>query len=204
MPSVMPSSVCADGSPRQTRKSGSASSIWRRMKGRQICRLLRRRSAIAGRPPGHDVGDVDLAAVEPDGGEHQVEQFARAADERQALDVLVAAGRFADEHQPWPADCRRRTRVAWRSPSARSRRSRRGWRAALRGCWRFWPPRAPPWRRRPGGRRAAPKAARRGLWSRGRAAARPSWGARTGGGTSGAAKRSTGCSPKSASTPASR
>ena len=39
--------------------SGSASSIWRRMNGRQICGLLRRRRAVAGRPPGHDVGDVD-------------------------------------------------------------------------------------------------------------------------------------------------
>ena len=39
--------------------SGSASSICRRMNGRQICRLLRRRRAVAGRTPGHDVGDVD-------------------------------------------------------------------------------------------------------------------------------------------------
>ena len=36
MPSLMPSSVCIAGPPRQTRKSGLASSIWRRMKGRQI------------------------------------------------------------------------------------------------------------------------------------------------------------------------
>ena len=36
MPSLVPSSVCIDGPPRQTRMSGLASSIWRRMKGRQI------------------------------------------------------------------------------------------------------------------------------------------------------------------------
>ena len=68
------------------------------MKGRQICGLLRRRRAVAGRPPGHDVGDVDRRAVEPDRRQHAVEQFAGAADEGQALDVFVAARRFADEH----------------------------------------------------------------------------------------------------------
>ena len=46
-------------------------------------RLLRRRRAVAGRPPGHDVGDVDLRPVEADRGEHAVEQLAGAADERQ-------------------------------------------------------------------------------------------------------------------------
>ena len=61
-------------------------------------RFLRRRRAIAGRPPRHDVGDVDRRAVEADRRQHAVEQFAGAADERQALDVLVAAGCFADEH----------------------------------------------------------------------------------------------------------
>ena len=61
-------------------------------------RLLRRRRAVAGRPPRNDVGDVGLAAVEPDRGDHPVEQLAGAADKRQALDVLVAARRLADEH----------------------------------------------------------------------------------------------------------
>ncbi len=61
-------------------------------------RLLRRRRAVAGRPPGHDVGDVDFRAVEADRRQHAVEQFAGTADEGQALDVFVAAGRFADEH----------------------------------------------------------------------------------------------------------
>ncbi len=36
MPSFTPSSVCAEGPPRQTRISGFASSIWRWMNGRQI------------------------------------------------------------------------------------------------------------------------------------------------------------------------
>ena len=61
-------------------------------------RLLRRRGAVAGRPPRDHVGDVGLAAVEPDRRDHPVQQFAGTSDERQAFDILVAAGRFADEH----------------------------------------------------------------------------------------------------------
>ncbi len=37
--------------------------------------LLRRRRAIAGRTPGHDIGDIDVCAVEADGGQHLVEQL---------------------------------------------------------------------------------------------------------------------------------
>ena len=36
IPSLVPSSVCVDGSPRQTSTSGSTSSIWRSVNGRQI------------------------------------------------------------------------------------------------------------------------------------------------------------------------
>ena len=61
-------------------------------------RLLRRRRPVAGRPPGNHVGDVGLAAVEPDRRDHPVEQFSGTSDKGQALDVLVAPGRFADEH----------------------------------------------------------------------------------------------------------
>jgi len=60
--------------------------------------FLRRRRAIAGRTPRHDVGDVGRGSVEPDRRHHPVEQLARAADERQALDVLIAPRRFAHEH----------------------------------------------------------------------------------------------------------
>ena len=61
-------------------------------------RLLRRRRAISGWPPRNDVGDIDRRAVEADRRQHAVEQFAGAADERQALDVFVTARGFADEH----------------------------------------------------------------------------------------------------------
>ena len=61
-------------------------------------RLLRRRRAIARRTPRHDVGDIGRAAVKTDCRDHTVEQFARPADERQSLDILVASGRLAHEH----------------------------------------------------------------------------------------------------------
>ncbi len=61
-------------------------------------RLLRRRVAIAGRPPVQDIGDVDIGLpVEPDGGKHPIEQFSRAAHEGQPCGVLVLSGRLADE-----------------------------------------------------------------------------------------------------------
>src|SRR5436309_517441 len=60
-------------------------------------RLLRRRRAIARRTPRHDVGDIGRAAVKTDCRHHTVEQFARAADERQSLDILVACARLPIE-----------------------------------------------------------------------------------------------------------
>src|SRR5689334_21260023 len=62
--------------------------------GQADLRFLRRRRAVAGRPPGHDIRDVDAAAIESDRGEHAVEQLAGAADERQAFEVLVAPRRL--------------------------------------------------------------------------------------------------------------
>ena len=61
--------------------------------------LVRRRSAIARRAPWNDVGYIGGCPVEADCREHLVEQPARAADEGQAFEVLVAARRFADQHQ---------------------------------------------------------------------------------------------------------
>ena len=63
-------------------------------------RFLRRRPAVAGRAPGDDVGDIDLVPRQADRREHAVEKLAGPADEGQALDVLVAARRFADQHDP--------------------------------------------------------------------------------------------------------
>ena len=60
--------------------------------------LLRRRRAVAGRPPRHDIGDIGERTIEPDRRHHQVEKLAGAADERPSRDVLVISGRFADEH----------------------------------------------------------------------------------------------------------
>ena len=50
-----------------------------------------------------------------------VEQLARAADERFALPVLLHARRFADEHPPRAWDCRRRTRSACASQCSAQR-----------------------------------------------------------------------------------
>ena len=112
-------------------------------------RLVRRRRAVAGRPPRHDVGDVDLGAVEPDRRQHAVEQLAGAADERQALDVLVAARRLADEHHA-------RLRIAVGEHQAARGGVQRAAVEAVehgaqrrRGLARCSPPRAPPSRRRP-------------------------------------------------------
>ncbi len=60
--------------------------------------FLRRRRAVAGRPPGHDIGDIGIGAGEPDRRHDAIEELAGAAHERQPLDILVAAGRLAHEH----------------------------------------------------------------------------------------------------------
>jgi hypothetical protein len=61
--------------------------------------LDRMRVAVAGRPAAQHVGDEDLVAGQPDLAQQRVEQLSGLADERQALLVLVAPGRLADEHQ---------------------------------------------------------------------------------------------------------
>ena len=55
--------------------------------------------AVARRTALHDVGDVNLFALQAHGGDHVVEQLSGAPDERQALRVFVCARPFADEHQ---------------------------------------------------------------------------------------------------------
>ena len=61
--------------------------------------LVGLRVAVPGRPALEHVGDVDLGALEADAGEQLVEQLPGLTDERDALLVLVEAGRLADEHQ---------------------------------------------------------------------------------------------------------
>ena len=60
--------------------------------------LLRGRRAVAGRAPRNQVGQIDGGAVESDRGQHAVQQLAGGADERLALDILVAARNLADHH----------------------------------------------------------------------------------------------------------
>jgi hypothetical protein len=61
--------------------------------------LVGLRVAVARRPRLEHVRDEDVLARQADLLEQLVEQLAGAADERQALLVLVHAGRLADEHQ---------------------------------------------------------------------------------------------------------
>src|SRR5207302_11450427 len=61
--------------------------------------LVRLRIPVAGRSTLEDIRDEHVGARQPDAGEQLVEQLSRLSDERQALLVLVEAGRLADEHQ---------------------------------------------------------------------------------------------------------
>src|ERR1700737_4002727 len=63
-------------------------------------RLGRLRIPVAGRPALEDVRDEDLAPGETETTKKLVEQLASRADERLALQVLVLAGRLADDHDP--------------------------------------------------------------------------------------------------------
>src|SRR5262245_29261307 len=67
--------------------------------------LVRLGVAVARRPALDHVRDVDLLAPHADGLDDPREELAGTADERQALLVLVSAGRLAHEHE-------RRARVA--------------------------------------------------------------------------------------------
>src|SRR5438874_1849489 len=62
--------------------------------------LVGQRITVLGRAVTHDVRDEDLAAVEADAREQLIEHLARGADERPALNVLVVAGRLAEEEDP--------------------------------------------------------------------------------------------------------
>src|ERR1700722_3017531 len=55
--------------------------------------------AVLWRAALHDVGDVDLFALQAHGVNHVVEQLAAAADEGQTLCVFIGAWAFADEHE---------------------------------------------------------------------------------------------------------
>ncbi len=64
--------------------------------------FLLARIAVVRRPALQHVRDVHLAALEPGGRQHRIQELARAPDERLALAVLFGAGRLADHHQARP------------------------------------------------------------------------------------------------------
>ena len=59
--------------------------------------LIRKRVAVLGWAVADHVGDEHLAPVEPDAGEELVEELPGGTDERPPLNVLVVAGRLAEE-----------------------------------------------------------------------------------------------------------
>jgi len=61
--------------------------------------LVRLRVTVARRSALEGVADKHVLPRQPDLPQELVEQLAGAAYERQALEVLVMAGRLADEHQ---------------------------------------------------------------------------------------------------------
>ena len=75
-----------------------ASICWNR-NGSHVRDLVRLGIAVARRTALDHVGDVDLVARQVHRLDHLRQQLARAADERDPLDVLVGARRLADEHQ---------------------------------------------------------------------------------------------------------
>ena len=62
--------------------------------------LLGQRIAVLRWAVTDDIGDEDLAAVEADAREQLVEELAGRAHERPSLQVLVVAGRLAEEEDP--------------------------------------------------------------------------------------------------------
>ena len=95
-----PSKYVAAVAPSATITSGWIASIWRKRNGDAGVGLDRLGNPILRRSAFDDVRDVDLIAAQAHGVDHVVEQLAGAADERQALRVLIGARTFADEHQP--------------------------------------------------------------------------------------------------------
>ena len=121
-PGRLPVSSFVAKLPRVAITCGSISSIWRSRYGQQASISSGCGSRLPGGRHLSDVGDEDVLALQPDLRQQLVEQLAGAADERQALAVLLGA------RAP-----RRRTSGRRR----RCRRRRRPWsglRAAGTGC----------------------------------------------------------------------
>ena len=99
MPSVTPRMFLAAASAEQHQHLGGIELDLPGEEGRAGLDLFRRRRAVAGRAPIDGIGDVDIVLGKPDRLKHAVEQLPGAADEGLALQILVAAGRFADQHE---------------------------------------------------------------------------------------------------------
>ena len=100
MPSVVPSSHCAAKRPSVT-TDGRTDQVELELQVRTAgIDLVRLGITVAGRAALHDVGDVHRVSPDAQLLPHQlVEELAAAADERQALLVLLRTGTLTDEHE---------------------------------------------------------------------------------------------------------
>ena len=60
--------------------------------------LLQRRRSIARRPPGNDIGDINLPSIESDGVQHAIQQLPGSPDEWAANSIFVPSWGLADKH----------------------------------------------------------------------------------------------------------
>jgi hypothetical protein len=90
--------------------------------------LVRLRIPVPGRAALQDIRHKHVTARQPDAGEQFVEQLAGLAHERNALLVLVEAGRLTDEHQVGlrVAGTEHDLRSPFRQPTARATGDRIG------------------------------------------------------------------------------
>ena len=78
---------------------GRMTSIWRKRNCVQVLASSGSGDAVLRRAALDDVGDVDLGALQPHGGDHVVEKLAGAADKGQSLGIFIRSRTFADEHE---------------------------------------------------------------------------------------------------------
>ncbi len=106
--------------------------------------LFRRGRTVTGRPPIDGIGDVNLVFGQPDSVKHTIEQFPGAADEGLALQIFVAARRFADQHEAGAVMSAREAKVLGRpferaAFETRHQRFELGKRRGASGRFRRWP-----------------------------------------------------------------
>ena len=128
MPAALPVTALVASAPSSTSRRGAHQRDVAQQEGQAGQHLAVGRVAVAGRAPGDEVGDQQARPVEPDAGQHAVEQLAGRADEGLAERGLPRRPVLRRPASVRPRGCRRRTPGWWRWRPAGSRRS------AARAC----------------------------------------------------------------------